>query len=259
MVGRCGHPAFLCYLLHRRIDPILISVVCFDETLTSRHTKLKSFLAKLTSGKKPVEYYARHVKNVAFLGGIYKEGEVDKVLAICTGVENLVVKETFMSPSVNDLPFFDNPRTCTALRRLHINLWWYVDGRSTSTLSFEHSCFANLTHLQLTEDDEMWPFYTGWDHLSRLSHLALACRGSPWELKRVVQALPALRYVALTHFYGSDRDNYITLGRNAAWGVYFVIMAFIPRFDWECGARGMGDFWDTVEDDVERRLRDMAS
>ena len=259
MVGRCGHPAFLCYLLHRRIDPILISVVCFDETLTSRHTKLKSFLAKLTSGKKPVEYYARHVKNVAFLGGIYKEGEVDKVLAICTGVENLVVKETFMSPSVNDLPFFDNPRTCTALRRLHINLWWYVDGRSTSTLSFEHSCFANLTHLQLTEDDEMWQFYTGWEHLSRLSHFALACRGSPWELDRVVQALPAIRYVALCHYYASNRDDYINFVNQAVWGVHVVFLARIPFSDWERGARGQGDFWDEVEDEVERRLRGASS
>ncbi len=38
-------------------------------------------------------------KNVAFLGGIYKEGEVDKVLTICTVVENLVVQEVFISSS----------------------------------------------------------------------------------------------------------------------------------------------------------------
>ncbi len=76
----------------------------------------------------------------------------------------------------------------------------------------------------------MGPFYTGWEHLSRLSHFPLACRGSPWKLKRVVEALPALLYVALTHFYGSDRDDYIDFGRREAWGVHFVIMALYTKF-----------------------------
>jgi hypothetical protein len=28
----------------------------------------------------------------------------------------------------------------------------------------------------------------------------------------------------------------------------------IPEYDWERGARGEGDFWDIVEEEVERRL-----
>lgn len=256
MVSGCDHPTFLRNLPRCRIDPILIATVCIDQALSSRHTKLKSFLAKLTSGKRPMEYYAQHVKNLAFWGGLEKEGEVDGVLAICTGVENLIIKEVTGNQPVNSLTFFDNPQAGTALRRLYINLWKYID--RSARPSFGHACFHNLTHLHLA-DDEMWPFYTGWEHLGRLSHIALACRGSPAQLERVMQALPAVQYVALCHCYASNRYIYIDAVNRAGWGVRVVVLAHISNSDWERGARGKGDFWDGVEDEVERRLRDGSS
>ncbi|KIM38616.1 hypothetical protein M413DRAFT_447609 [Hebeloma cylindrosporum] len=59
------------------IDPILLSTVCFSitedqavllgcSTATRRRDRLGEFLVKLTNGK-PVEYFARHVKNLAIL------------------------------------------------------------------------------------------------------------------------------------------------------------------------------------------------
>ncbi|KJA20420.1 hypothetical protein HYPSUDRAFT_811842 [Hypholoma sublateritium FD-334 SS-4] len=232
----CTTLVLVCKRVYAWIDPILISTVCIDQVLSSQHTKLKSFLAKLTSGKNPMDYYARHVKNLALLGGFYKDGEVDRVLAICTGVENLA---------------------STALRKLYINLWWYFDGSAAP--SFDHACFRNLTHLHLAEDDEMWPFYTGWEHLVRLSHLALPYRGFPHQLERVIQAVPAVRYVALCLCCANNQYIYADGIKRTVCGVHVVVLAHIPNSDWEGGARGKGDFWNDVEVEVERRLRDRSS
>lgn len=74
-----------------RIDPILISTVCIMEDFESkRRNRLEHFLTKLTNGK-PIEYYAHHIKNLAILGGYFENGEINRVLTFCTGVENLVL------------------------------------------------------------------------------------------------------------------------------------------------------------------------
>ena len=39
-------------------------------------------------------------------------------------------------------------------------------------------------------------------------------------------------------------------------GVRVVHLGEIPTHDWERGARGEGDFWDTLEQEVERRLEE---
>jgi hypothetical protein len=35
-----------------------------------------------------------------------------------------------------------------------------------------------------------------------------------------------------------------------------VLFPEIPQYDWERGARDEGDFWDLVEREVKRRLKD---
>ncbi|KJA13461.1 hypothetical protein HYPSUDRAFT_209531 [Hypholoma sublateritium FD-334 SS-4] len=227
------------------IDPILIST-----------TKLGSFLAKLTSGKHPAEYYAQHVKSLAFFGGHYKDGEIDGTLAICTGVENLVVGATDKR-----FAFFNRMSAGTALRRLYIDLFSTIRGSAT-TLSFNHACFRSLTHLHLTDDDRIWTSYTGWEHLKCLTHLAFALC-TPEILQTVMQALPAVRYVAHGHYQwhgGRYRRANAVVNNNPhiieRWGVYVVFLEKIPLCDWEQGARGEVDFWDVVEDEVEKRLQD---
>lgn len=220
----------------------------------------------MISGKRPLEYYAQHVKNLAFFGGYDTERRVGRILALCTGVENLVIKtNVFSQQPDNSLTFFDNLQAGPALRRLYINLWWHTNlWWRTNGSSLNHAYFRNLTHLHLEDDDTNWPFYTGWEHLARLSHLALACSGSPAQLEQVVQALPVVRYVALGRYHYpagcQPQYQYADIVVNSsphievAWGVRVVILANIPHYDWERGARGSGDFWGVVEDVVERRL-----
>jgi hypothetical protein len=89
-----------------RIDPILIATVCITIDFESkRRDRLELFLAKLTNGK-AVQYYARHIKNLAIFGGFSKEKEVNGLLAICTGVKTLY--------------YYHHPATSTFLKTLSL-------------------------------------------------------------------------------------------------------------------------------------------
>ena len=229
-----------------RIDPILIATVCIMDDFERDRDMPELFLAKLTNGK-PVDYYAQHLKNLAILGGFFQTETVNRILAICTGVENLVV----LAPC--DTNLFKNPRAGRNLRRLTINLGRHFD----SMPNFYHACFAHLTHLHLWDED--WAFYTGWENLASLTHLAFAC-ASPPQVVQLMQKLPSVRYVALGHYCSGERYKYADVTVNnephirRAWGIRVVFLREIPEYDWERGARGEGDFWNVVEQEVERRL-----
>ncbi len=101
------------------------------------------------------------------------EEKVDAILAICSGIENLVIGTrpyAFMK-----LEFFRNPQAGKALRRLCINYrqcgaYEYLKSDSDSF----HPCFRNLTHLNLLDDYEELFYYIGWETLTCLTHIALA-------------------------------------------------------------------------------------
>jgi hypothetical protein len=69
-------------------------------------------------------------------------------------------------------------------------------------------------------------------------------------------------YVALGSYRGGkeykDADAAVNNSPyiRAAWGVRVVLLSRIPVYDWERGAKGELDFWDLVEDEVERRLEE---
>lgn len=240
--------------VNTRIDPILIATVCIMHGSESRRKgRLELFLAKLTNGK-PAEYYAQHVKNLAIFSRFHRNKEINPILAICTGVESLLLL------GQDDLNFFENPQVGRSLRRLSVRLGNFPRQIGWTHPTFHHSCFAKLTHLHLWDD--YWSIYTGWENLISLTHLAFAYPDSP-ESIRIMQMLPTVRYVALG-FYGDggEEDKYADITVNnhypipPEWGGRAVYLSTIPQHDWERGARGEGDFWDLVEREVERRLRE---
>jgi hypothetical protein len=238
--------------MNTRLDPILIATVCITQNFQSkRRDQLERFLVKLTNGK-PAEYYAQHIKNLAILGGFFEKEGINRILAICTGVENLVV----LAPA-RGFDFFENPQAGRNLRRLTIKL----ENFSRSFPNFNHSCFSNLTHLHLSDDNDDWPAYAGWGNLTSLTHLAFSC-AVPDETLPLLQTLPTIQYVALGNYCDGERYKYAeTVVNNsphirAAWGVRVVFLSEIPEHDWERGARGGGDFWDVVEQEVKRRLEE---
>ena len=238
-------------LIRYRIDPILIATVCIDDKSPSRHERIKSFLARLTNGKKPAEYYERHVKNLAFFG-YFAEKEVDAILAICSGIENFAIKAPGAFIFMH-LEFFKNPQSGTALRRLCID-YWRSGATNKPRLSF-HPCFRNLTHLHLLDDYQNWPRFTGWETLTHLTHIAFASCETD-SLQVVIGLLPAIRFVALCNAYTGDRYGYvdIVIHDSPELDLRVVVLSNFPSLDWEYGARGKGDFWNAVEDEVERRL-----
>ena len=242
----------------RRVDPILIATVYIDDVYSlgewgSHDFRLNSFLARLTNGRHPAEYYARHVKNLAFVGCFGSaESTIDGILAICTGVENLMINLNLMS----EMKFFSNPKAGLALRRLYVNYWAQAAPWSDSDYSLP-VCFRNLTHLHLTDDEGHWPSYTGWEHLTCLTHLAfISC--DTGTLQEAMNLLPAIRFVALCHSYRGDQYGYIdvVIHDTPELDLRVVLLSNLPPSDWEYGARGKGDFWNAVEDEVERRLRE---
>jgi hypothetical protein len=213
--------------------------------------RVKDLLAKLTNGK-PAEYYAQHVKNLGVFGPFFENEIIDRILAICTGVENLVLTTPFRG-----LNFFENPQAGRNLRRLSVRLENFFP--QISIPNFHHPCFANLTHLHLWDEAEYWSIYPGWETLTSLTHLAFSCSGHE-KVMKVMRTLPTVRYVALGYYYSGERYKYAHAAVNnsphirAAWGVRVVVLSEIPEYDWEQGVRGEGDFWDLVEREVERRL-----
>lgn len=159
--------------------------------------RLKHFLAKLTNGK-PVEYYAQHIKNLSILDHFWRKGTND-ILAICTGVENLVLWA--------DVDFFGNPHSGRNLRKLTIKLKRCFPPFGSGP-HFYHPCFANLTHLHLYDEAEDWSTYPGWETLSNLTHLAFACSGPPETIMQLMQTLPAVRYVALGSYRWDESRKY---------------------------------------------------
>jgi hypothetical protein len=241
--------------MNTRLDPILIATVCITQDFVSKRSgQLERFLVKLTNDK-PVEYYAQHIKNLAILGSFFEEEGINRILAICTGVENLVV----LAPATG-FDFFENPQAGRNLRRLTIKL----ENFSRSFPNFNHSCFSNLTHLHLSDNNEAWPAYVGWGNLTSLTHLAFYCAVAD-ETLPLVQTLPAIQYVALGYYCSGERYKYAETEVHdnplirAAWGVRVVFLSEIPEHDWERGARGEGDFWDVVEQEVKRRLEGVSA
>ena len=105
---------------------------------SERRDRPELFLAKLSNGK-PVDYFAQHIKNLAIRNPFSQTETVNGILAICTGVENLVLSAPY------GINFFQNPRAGRNLRRLTINLGRQFGSRP----NFYRPCFANLTHLHL--------------------------------------------------------------------------------------------------------------
>lgn len=248
-----------------RIDPILIATVCITEDVESlskrEDSRLERFLAKLTNGK-PVEYYRQHIKHLAILGSTsFSENEtttttLNRILAICTGVEYFAL----LTPPPHDLDLF-NPQQhqWSHLRRLGIKLSAFKSRPSESSDPIFHNnpCFANLTHLHISDEAYTWPTYTGWETLTTLTHIAFSS-ALPLDVARIMLILPSIQYVAVGHYVVSEwlmhamEGSSIGLYSRAKWGPRVVL--FPGMCDWERGARGEDDFWGLVEREVDRRL-----
>jgi len=83
---------------------------------SKRQCRLDNLLAKLTNGKS-LEYYARHIKNLAIFGSFSTCEDINRILAICSGIENLVL----LGPAW-DFDLFKNTQAGRHLRRLTVNL-----------------------------------------------------------------------------------------------------------------------------------------
>ena len=222
-------------------------------SLTSQRDRLRlgQFLVKLTNGK-PVEYYAQHIKNLAIFGVFSQNEVINRILGICgAGVENLV-----LLVSARGLDFFENIQAGRNLHRLTIHLGMFFQPGSTA--NFYHPCFANVTHLHLWDGEGNWPTYAGWETLTSLTHLAFAF-AVPEKIMEIMRILPTVRYVAIGRYNGSTWYRYAEAaiddsphGRER-FGARTVLFSSIPQNDLERGARGEGDFWDLVEEEVERR------
>ena len=152
------------------------------------------------------------------------------------------------------IPFLEHPNAGSHLRRLTCKLEYLFLPWSTEQ-NFQHTCFANLTHLHLYDEMEEWSNYVGFENLRSLTHLAFACCG-PEGLAIVMPKLPALEYVALGHYKSNESGvprvfNEVPVEK--LYGIRVVWINGLAMDDWQRGAAGGVDFWDVVEREVARR------
>jgi hypothetical protein len=212
---------------------------------------------------KPPEFYSKHVKNL-WISAPDDPPAFERILSICSGVENLVVFSGRRSIYLPFIPFLEHPNAGSHLRRLTCKLETFFQPWSTGQ-NFHHTCFANLTHLHLYDEMEDWTTYVGFENLRSLTHLAFACCG-PEELAIVMPKLPVLQYVALCSYKAADwlaqwGDACVpTVSRRVPVEVYGIKVVWIEGLsmrDWERGVAGRGDFWDVVEQEVATRRAGM--
>ena len=237
-----------------RIDPILYETMVLATSSTK--TGFELFMANIDC--KPLVFYAKHVKNL-WISAVDDPDAFERVLSICSGVENLVLFPMRRYINYPFVPFLERPSAGSHLRRLTCHLEYLFPPWSTMQ-NFQHACFANLTHLHLF--DEHWSDYAGFENLRSLTHLALACCG-PEELAIVIPKLPVLEYVALCSY--KDDDFYVPMVNkrvpvevHAMYGIRVVWVDGVNRADWERGTTGGADFWDLVEREVTQRRAEMV-
>ena len=195
---------------------------------------------------KPLEFYSKRVKNL-WISTHDNPHAFEGILSVCSGVENLVLF-TFYPFT----PFLEPPIASSHLRRLTCRLEHLFPPWST-TPNFQHSCFANLTHLHLFDNVGTWSTYGGFENLSSLSHLALGYY-YPEELAILMPKLPALEYVAISKYEMSGHTPRIdTKDPIEVYDIRVVQIKGLCSDDWEHGVTGRGDFWDLVEQEVIRR------
>ena len=244
-----------------RIEPILYEIVILrnfgrrsQASSLSYKPRFELFMANIDS--KPPEFYSKHVRNL-WISTSDDPPAFERILSVCSGVENLVLFSNRRSINLPFIPFLEIPNAVSHLRRLTCKLETLFPPWSTMQ-NFQHPFFANLTHLHLYDEMEDWSTYTGFENLRSLSHLAFACCG-PEALATVMPKLPAIEYVALGH-YGTD-EGVLSVYRRVPVEVYGIKVVWIDGLginDWEGGATGRADFWDLVEQEVGRRRAEMV-
>jgi len=77
---------------------------------------------------------------------------------------------------------------------------------------------------------------------------------------QIIQTLPTIQYLALGYYRSGEEHRYMTTTVNnaphtrARYPVRVVFLSEMSIYDWDRGARGEGDFWDVVEQEVQRCL-----
>jgi hypothetical protein len=216
--------------------------------------RFELFMANIDS--KPPGFYSKHVRNL-WISTADDPPAFERILSVCSGVENLVLFSNRRSINLPFIPFLEIRNAGSHLRRLTCKLETLFPPWSTMQ-NFQHPFFANLTHLHLYDEMEDWSTYVGFENLRSLSHLAFACCG-PEELATVMPKLPVIEYVALGH-YMTDQSVPSVRRRIPVevYGIKVVLMDGLSINDWEGGATGRADFWDLVEREVSRRQAEMV-
>ena len=245
----------LCTNCSFRVDPILFeTVILGDEVPTSkRKEKFELFMAHIDC--KPPEFYAQHVKNL-WIRAPSDPDAFERILTVCSGVENLVLFPGNKSDYFPFVPFLEHPNAGSHLRRLTCKLEYLFP--PSMMPNFNYPCFTNLTHLHLYDEIEDWPAYVGFEHLCSLTHLALSCC-RVGELAIVMQKLPALKYVAICSYvpigYGRCHLEMRYSPIEDVCGDNVVVLEWLTIKDWEREARGGPDFWEIVEREVAWNIR----
>lgn len=211
---------------------------------------------------KPATFFHESVRNLSLSVSDPAKEDIEAVLSVCTGVENLSIvilngQLRFMAPLAPLL-------TRLALKHL------YIDARSIfRDLPGLASCFSGITHLELRgppaglpsrgnqrlpashNDAGMWFALSLFPNLTHLSFNSAGFLPISLHLLGTCKALSVLVSLACTQEGGPD---YKLCLRALSRDVRFVAMQCVLNLkDWQMGVYAGKDYWRCAEDFIAKR------
>ncbi|KAJ7471603.1 hypothetical protein B0H11DRAFT_2039198 [Mycena galericulata] len=194
-------------------------------------------------------HWREHVRHIHFVGYRNREA-VQDILSVCNNTVNLAFGGSYSSL----LPFLEK----LPLQRLSGSF-------SVDKTDFSGPLFAQITHLDINihevwDDDDLpigWDTCSGFALLPRLTHLSFSQEAIPSSVFE--GALEHCKSLTVLVFVWPSRTArlsgdaaYLKLQRDDP---RFVMLVVADRLDdWEFGARGGEDYWDTADKMVKARL-----
>ncbi|KAJ6508799.1 hypothetical protein C8R45DRAFT_454433 [Mycena sanguinolenta] len=236
------------------LEPLLYPIIVFRDSLPGHICfSFAGLLHALSS--QPPGFAAEYIRHLFIPYTVLeRETRIGQLLAICSGVQDLVLMNTPM-PRVRG-PFRLGLLAKMSLTRLCIsakNLF------APDPVDFTHALFAHVTHLDLLDEvgDPWDPRWAGLALIPRLTHLAFDITESLlWEgvIYGALKHCPKLQALALmwspwlrdTMRMHEQEEK---VGRVADSDPRFVIVLQTSyTHDWESGARGGIDAWNRAEE-----------
>ncbi|KAJ6574439.1 hypothetical protein B0H19DRAFT_1124492 [Mycena capillaripes] len=230
------------------IEPLLYHTIAVQYTAAIDDYPIFTWPVLLAAIRsKPASFFHYSVHNICILFNDELQANVETLLSVCTGVQNLSILRGIDGTTIDEMAL---------ITRLRLTHFYGTLNSVASRPPPTHPSFAYITHLGLKSWDATWPpddlMLLNCDHLSfmpRLTHLSFDGSGYIQKSLHILETCKFLRVLVAFHVYSPPSDIG-ALSRD----LRFVAMRndnFLR--DWQKGALTGVDYWARAEDFIAKR------